>query len=140
MWKKLVALVLALSLPTGGSAGPLKEAAAKAAQTLASAPREDTRSRARFWTGLALVGGGAVLSSVGGMRLGGGFEDEGPGDEPDDDADEVEDSDGSRSGGAMLAGGIAAASLGSYLLLTGRKGPVVSVGPGGVAVRHTVRF
>ena len=42
---------------------------------------------------------------------------------------------------AMLGGGIAAAALGSVLLLTGRKsGPSVSLRGSGVVVKHTVRF
>jgi hypothetical protein len=134
MWKKLVATVLALSLPAGASAGPLKEAADRAARELASAQRDDTRSRGRFWTGIALIGGGVALASLGGGELGG--EDEGPNDPP-------EPNDGGELGGkAMLAGGIAAAALGGVLLLTWRtaSGPVVAVRPGGVAVRHAIRF
>jgi hypothetical protein len=134
MWRKLVATVLALSLPAGASAGPLKEAAERAGRELASAQRDDTRNRGRFWTGIALIGGGAVLAALGGGEVGG--EDEGPNDPPEPN------DGGEKTGKAMLAGGIAAAALGGVLLLTGRKrsGPVVSVQPGGVAVRHAVRF
>lgn len=142
MWKKLIATVLALSLPTGASAGQLRAAVEKAARDLATAQHEETRSRARLWTGVSLVTGGIVLASLGGVEVG---EDEGatdvpePGDDPED-SDAAEDSDA--GGKAMLAGGIAAAGLGAFLLLTGRKtpGPLVSVRPGGVAIRHTIRF
>lgn len=145
MWKRLIAMILALSLPASASAGPLTDAAEKAARELASTQREDGRSRPRFWTGIALVGGGVVLASLGGVKLG---EDEGltevaePGDDEEDSdiSDDGEDSD--KGGKALLAGGIAAAGVGSWLLLTGRKGPgpVVSVRHGRVMVRQTVRF
>lgn len=142
MFRKLVATVLALSLPTAASAGPLKDAAEKAAGELASAQREDTRSRARFWTAIALIGGGVAAGTLGGVGLG-EEEDEGLNDdgEDSDDSDDGEDSDG-WGGKALLGGGIAAATIGGVLLLTGRKrsGPVVSVRPGGVAVRQTIRF
>ena len=141
----LIATVLAFSFPAGASAGPLKEAAAKAARELALvAQGGDTGSRGRFWTGIALIGGGVTLATLGGVELG---EDEGPGDvdEPGDDPED-EDGPGEESDGAggkwMLGGGVAAAAVGSWLLVTGKKGtgPLVSIRRGGVSVRHTVRF
>jgi hypothetical protein len=143
MFRKLIALVLALAVPAGASAGPLKDAAEKAGRELAtSTPPQETGRGGRFWTGIALIGGGAVLGSIGAVEVGGEEEDEGLNDDGEDadDSDDGEDSDW--TGKAMLGGGIAAATIGGILLLTGRErsGPVVSVRPGGVAVRQTVRF
>jgi hypothetical protein len=140
MWRRIIATVLALAVPVGASAGPLKEAAEKAGRDLGSTQREEPRSRARWWTSIALIGGGAALSTLGGIEFG---DDETGSDDGEDvnGSDDGEDSDG-WGDKAMLGGGIAAAAVGSVLLLTGRKkaGPVVSLTPGGVAVRQTVRF
>ena len=140
MWRRIIAAVLVLAVPAGASAGPLKEAVEKAGRELALAQREaETRGRGRFWTGIGLIAGGGVLAALGSVELG---DDEiGPDDGEDfDDSDDGEDSDGWGSK-ALIGGGIAAASIGAALLLTGRKsGPVVSVRPGSVTVRHTVRF
>lgn len=141
MRKKLVALVLVLALPGGASAGPLKEAAENAGRELALAQREaETRSRGRFWTGVGLLAGGGVLAALGSIEL--GDDETGPDDGEDFDAsDDGEDSDG-WANKALIGGGIAAATIGSVLLLTGRKGsgPAVSIRPGRVSIRHTVRF
>lgn len=141
MWRKIVALGLALALPAAASAGPMKEAAEKAGRELALAQRDaETRSRGRFWTGITLIAAGGALAALGSIELG---DDEiGPDDGEDLDAsDDGEDSDG-WGNKALLGGGIAAATVGGVLLITGRKrpGPVLSVRPGSVAVRHTVRF
>jgi hypothetical protein len=139
MLRKIMATLLAITVPAGASAGPLKEAAEKAGRELASAPRQETRSPARFWTGIALIGGGATLATLGSVEL--GDDEVGPDDGEDlDDSDDGEDSDGVNK--ALIGGGIAAATLGGVLLLTGGKksGPVVSIKPGGVAVRQTIRF
>jgi hypothetical protein len=143
MWRKFIATILALAVPASASAGPLKEAAEKAGRELALAVQPEVAPKgARFWTGIALLGGGAVLGTVGGIQMSGEEEDEGLLDDGEDadDSDDGEDSDW--TGKAMLGGGIAAATIGGVLLLTGRKGsgPVVSVRPGGVAVRQTIRF
>ncbi len=141
MWRKLVALGLALALPAGASAGPLKDAAEKSGRELALAQSEaQTRSRSRFWTGIALIAGGGVLGVLGGVEL--GDDETGPDDGEDlNDSDDGEDSDG-WGNKALLGGGIAAATVGGVLLITGRKksGPVVSMRPGSITVRHTVRF
>ena len=140
MWKKLVAMVLALAVPAGASAGPLKEAAEKAGRKLAEAQAAvETRNRTRFWTGIALIAGGGTLAGLAGLEL--GDDETGPDDGEDfDGSDDGEDSDG-WGNKAMIGGGIAAATVGGLLLITGRKsGPVVSVRPGRVMVRHTVRF
>lgn len=141
MWRKIVALGLALALPVAASAGPLKEAAEKAGRELALAqPDAETRSRSRFWTGIALIAGGGVLAALGGLEL--GDDETGPDDGEDlDDSDDGEDSDG-WGNKAVLGSGIAAATVGGVLLITGRKrsGPVVSMLPGSVTVRQTVRF
>jgi hypothetical protein len=140
MWRKIVAVVLAFAVPASASAGTLKDAAEKAGRETALQQSEDTRNRGRFWTGVALIGGGAVLSTLAGLEV--GDDETGPDDGEDfDDSDDGEDSDG-WGNKAMLGGGIAAATLGGVLLITGRRKstPVVSVQPGGVAVHHTVRF
>ncbi len=140
MWRKLTALILVLAMPAGVSAGPLKEAAEKAGRELAVAQeRIETRSRGRFWTGIALIAGGGVLAALGSVELG---DDETGADDGEDldGSDDGEDSDG-WGNKALIGGGIAAATVGGWLLLTGRKsGPVVSARPGRLVVRHTVRF
>jgi hypothetical protein len=145
MLRKLIAIILAAAVPATASAGPLKEAAEKAGRELAAAAQPDVKQRGtRFWTGVALVGGGAVLGTIGGIQLGKEEEDEGVLDDGEDadDSDDGEDSDW--TGKAMLGGGIAAATIGGILLLTGRQPsgpvPVVSMRPGGVSVKHTVKF
>jgi hypothetical protein len=141
MWKRVLVLVLALAVPAAASAGPLKQAADKAGRELAAAQREqEGRGRGRFWTGIALIAGGGVLGALGSVEL--GDDETGPDDGEDlDDSDDGEDSDG-WGNKALIGGGIAAATIGGVLLLTGRKkqGPVVSVRPGSVTVYHTVRF
>jgi hypothetical protein len=140
MWRRIIATVLVLTVPAAASAGPLKEAIEKAGRELALAQREaETRGRGRFWTGIGLIAGGGVLAALGTVELG---DDEiGPDDGEDfDDSDDGEDSDG-WGNKALIGGGIAAATIGGVLLLTGRtSSPVVSPRPGGVTVRHTVRF
>ena len=140
MWRKIVALGLALALPGTASAGPLKEAAEKAGRELALAQTDAAiRSRNRFWTGIALIAGGGALAALGSVEL--GDDETGPDDGEDlDDSDDGEDSDG-WGNNALLGGGIAAATVGGVLLITGRQtsSPVV-MRPGGITVRHTVRF
>jgi hypothetical protein len=141
MWRKLIAMVLTLAVPGTASAGPLKEAVEKAGREVALAqPDAETRSRGRFWTGMALIAGGGVLGALGSVEL--GDDETGPDDGEDfDDSDDGEDSDG-WGNKAMLGSGIAAATLGGVLLMTGRRNAstVVSARPGRIAVRHTVGF
>jgi len=141
MWRRFIALTLALALPAGASAGPLKEAAEKAGRELALVqPDPQPRGRARFWTGIALIGGGGALAALGALEL--GDDETGPDDGEDlDDSDDGEDSDG-WGNKAMLGSGIGAAAVGAVLMITGRKtsGSVVSLHPGRVKVSHTVRF
>lgn len=141
MWRRIVALGVALALPAAASAGPLKESAEKAGRELArTQPDAETRSRSRFWTGVALIAGGGALAALGSVEL--GDDETGPDDGEDLDAsDDGEDSDG-WGNKALIGGGIAAATVGGVLLITGRKksGPVVSMRPGSITVRHTVRF
>jgi hypothetical protein len=139
MVRRIVALVLALAVPVGASAGPIRESAERAGRELASAQAEPrARSRGRLWTGIALIAGGGALAALGGLEI--GDDEMGPDDGEDlDNSDDGEDSDGVNS--ALLGGGIAAATVGGILLITGRKsGPVVSMKPGRVTVSHTVRF
>jgi hypothetical protein len=140
MVKKVTALVVALMLPAQVSAGPITEAIAKAGRELASAQRQEpTRSRTRFWTGIALIGGGGLLTALGAVEI--GDDETGPDDGEDfDNSDDGEDSDG-WGNKAMMGGGIAAAALGGVLLFTGKKpGPVVSIRGNRVMVRQTVSF
>jgi hypothetical protein len=140
MWRRTIATVLALVVPAGASAGPLKEAFEKRGRELGLAQRDaETRGRGRFWTGIGLISGGGVLAALGSVELG---DDEiGPDDGEDfNDSDDGEDSDG-WGNKALIGGGIAAATIGGVLLMTGRKsGPVVSARPGSVTVRHTISF
>jgi hypothetical protein len=140
MWRQFVATVLALAVPAGASAGPLRDAVEKAAREAAlQQPAPDTQSRTRFWTGIALLVGGGVLAALGSVEL--GDDDVGPDDGEDfDESDDGEDSDG-WGNKALIGGGVAAATVGGILLITGRRsGPVPSVRPGALAVRHTIRF
>jgi hypothetical protein len=141
MWRKIVAACLALALPGAASAGPIKESVEKAGRALAlPQPDAETRSRGRFWTGIALLAGGGVLATLGSVEL--GDDETGPDDGEDlDGSDDGEDSDG-WGNKALLSGGIAAATVGGVLLITGRKGalPAVSIRPGRFTVRHRVRF
>jgi hypothetical protein len=141
MAKKLIAVLLSLAVPAGASAGPLKEAVEKAARelSLAQQPPPETRSRSRFWTGVALLAAGGVLGALGAVEL--GDDETGPDDSEDaDESDDGEDSDG-WGNKALIGSGVAAASIGGWLLLTGRSsGSAVSARRGSVVVRHTLRF
>jgi hypothetical protein len=140
MWRKLIAIILMFALPAAASAGPLKEAVEKAGGRVAAAqPRVETRSRARFWSSIALIAAGGVMTALGSAEF--GDDEDGPDDSEDiDDSDDGEDSDG-WGHKALVGGGIASAALGGVLLLTGRKsGPVMTVRPGSVTVRQVVRF
>jgi hypothetical protein len=139
MWKRLTAAVLALAVPGSASAGPLRDAIDKAGREIVVEQVDQPQSRARFWSGIALIAGGGVMTALGGIEI--GDDEVGPDDGEDfDNSDDGEDSDGWNKG--LLGGGIAAATLGGVLLLTGRKksGPVVSMTPGQVSVRQTIRF
>jgi hypothetical protein len=139
MCRKLIALLLVWSVPSAAVAGPLKDAAEKAGREMALARQAgEGMSRARLWTGVALIAGGGVLTALGGFEI--GDDETGPDDEEDlDTSDDGEDSDTMNK--VLLGGGIAAATLGGVILLTGRNsGPRVSVGRNGVVVRQTVRF
>ena len=140
MWRKIIAMGLALTLPGAVSAGPLKGSVEKAGREMAlSQSAMETRSRSRFWTGIALIAGGGALALFGAEF---GDDETGPDDGEDSDgSDDGEDSDG-RGDKAKLGGGIAAAAVGGILVMTGRQrsGPVVSLRRGSVTIRHTVRF
>jgi hypothetical protein len=152
MWRKLIATALALALPAGAFAGPegasvrrdergpIKEAIEKSGREIAATRQQDGKSRGRFWTGIALIAGGGVLSALSLVEI--GDDETGPDDGEDfNGSDDGEDSDG-WGNKAMLGGGIAAATVGGVLLLTGGKkaGPAVAVKRGGFAVRQTIRF
>jgi hypothetical protein len=142
LWTRIVALGLALAVPVSASAGPLKEAAEKAGRELAvaqSPAEQNTRSRGRFWTSIALIAGGGLLAVLGGIEIG----DSDSGTDEDTDTDDVAGADdGDRAEKVMLGGGIAAAGVGAILLMTGgrRTNPAITTRPGRVTVRHTIRF
>jgi hypothetical protein len=140
IWRKIVALSLALAVPASAAAGPLTEAAEKAGRELAATQQESSsRNRGRLWTSIALLAGGGVLAVLGGIEL--GDSDSGPDEDGDtDDAAGVDDSDTEEK--IMLGGGFAAAGVGAILLMTGgrRSNPSVSAGPGRVTITHKVRF
>jgi hypothetical protein len=139
MCKKILALLVVWSIPSSAMAGPLAEAAEKAAHEIALARQAETNGgRGRFWTGISLLAGGGVLTALGAFEV--GDDEDGPDDGEDlDDSDDGEDSDTLNK--ALLGGGIAAAALGGVVLLTGRdSGPRVSVRRSGVVVKHTLRF
>ena len=91
MWRKLIAVVLALALPASASAGsladalakprPLADAVAKAAREMALAQQpgasEPGRS-GRFWTSVALLVGGGVLIALGAFEVGDDEDGDGP--------------------------------------------------------------
>ena len=140
MWKRIVAVILAIAMPGAASAGPLKAAAEKAGREIALAQADSPNTnRTRFWTGLGLIVSGGVLAALGTMEL--GDDENGPDDGEDtDESDDGEDSDG-WGNKALLGGGIAAATVGCVLLLTGRKsGPVISARPDRIVIRQKIRF
>ena len=140
MCRRLIAILLLLAMPGSVSAGPLKEAADKAARELASSRSQlENRGRGRFWTGIALITAGGVMTALGSVELG---DDETGSDDGEDldGSDDGEDSDG-WGNKALLGGGIAAATAGGIMLITGRKsGPSVSARRGRLMVRYTVTF
>jgi hypothetical protein len=135
-------MVLMLALPEGLSAGPLREAIAKAGRELAGVqPEVERRSRTRVWTGWSLIAAGAVMATLGSLEL--GDDESGPDDGEDfDDSDDGEDSDG-WGNKALVGGGVAAATAGGVILLTGRRQPPntsIVARPGLLSLRHTLRF
>ena len=149
MLKRLVAAALATALPVSAWAGerpaansaaqtPIRAAIERAGRDLTTVEREG-QSRSRFWSGIALIAGGGVLTTLGAVEL--GDDEAGPDDGEDlNGSDDGEDRDG-WGHKALLGGGIAAAALGSVLLMTGKSQvPSVSLKRGGFTVRHTVRF
>jgi len=140
MWRTVTALALAVAIPRSAAAGPISAAVNRARRELAHAEQEpENQSRGRFWTGIALLAGGATLVTLGTVEL--GDDETGPDDGEDlNNSDDGEDSDG-WGNKALIGGGVAAAALGGVLLLTGRRSsPSVGVRPDRVVVRQTVRF
>jgi hypothetical protein len=141
MWRTIIGVVVALVLPASVSAGPIAEAVAKAGREVALAQaQEDARNRGRLWTGIALLAGGATMSVLGGVEI--GDDETGPDDGEDlDESDDGEDSDG-WGNKALIGGGVATAALGAFLIFTSGRdsGPSVSMRPGRVTVRHTIKF
>ena len=131
---------LVLALPASASAGPLKDAAEKAARDLVLAQANQSNgSRARTWTSIALIAGGGALAIIGGLDVG-EDEDELEPDDDDDDLDGTDDGDTWEK--VMLGGGIAAAGLGAILLMRGEPNPITTITtrPGRITIRHKIRF
>ena len=151
MLKRLLATALAVAMPVSAWAGeggapadpvnrrPIRAAIERAGRDLTAVEREEGQGRSRFWSGIALIAGGGVLTTLGAVEQ--GDDEAGPDDGEDiNGSDDGEDSDG-WGHKAMLGSGVAAAALGSVLLMTGKsRVPSVSIKRGGFAVRHTVRF
>ena len=140
MLRTFTALALAVAIPGSAAAGPISTAVEKAGRELAQAEQESQKqSRGRFWSGIALLAGGATLVTLGTLEL--GDDETGPDDGEDlNNSDDGEDSDG-WGNKSFIGGGVAAAALGGILLLTGRHpSPTVWVRPDRVAVRQTFRF
>jgi hypothetical protein len=143
MLRKLIAVLVAVALPSAVSAGPLTEAAVKAGRELALVQQPgvgDPGGRSgRFWTGLALALAGGALITLGALEVGDDEDGDGPDDEEDtDESDDGEDGDGVHR--ALLGGGVAAAGVGGWLLISGRSSsPSVTAGRR-IVVRHTLRF
>jgi hypothetical protein len=140
MWRTVTALALAVAIPGSASAGPISAAVEKAGRELALAEEEPQKQgRGRFWTGVALLAGGATLITLGTVEL--GDDETGPDDGEDlNDSDDGEDSDG-WGNKALIGGGVAAAAFGGVLLLTGRhSSPSVSVRRDRIVVRQRLRF
>jgi hypothetical protein len=150
LWKTIVAFTLLFALPATAFAGPISEAAEKAAResSLAQADRAE-RGRGRFWTALALIAGGGALATWAAIEI--TDSDTGPDEDADtDDAPGTDDSDPGEK--AMLGGGLAAVGVGAILLMTGgRSNPTVSPRPGPgrrsaqreggrFQINHTLRF
>lgn len=138
----VLGLMLALGLPQALSAGPLREAVGKAGRELAAAKQDQEKpGNARKWTGWGLIAAGAVLATLGSLEL--GDDESGPDDGEDfDNSDDGEDSDG-WGNKALIGGGVAAATVGGVVLLTGRHGKpatTVSARSHRVTIQHTVRF
>jgi hypothetical protein len=100
---------------------------------------QNTRGRGRFWTGIALIAGGGLLAVLGGIEI--ADSDSGPDEDADTD-DEPGTDDGDSAEKVMMAGGLAAAGVGAFLLLTRGRGssPAISAGPSRFTVRHSIRF
>jgi hypothetical protein len=140
MWRSLTASLVVLALPASVSAGPLRDAAEKAGRDLGRAEQgQEGRDRGRFWAGIGLIAGGGLLAALGGFEI--GDDETGPDDGEDfDESDDGEDSDG-WANKALIGGGVAAATIGTVLLFTGRESlPSVAVRHGRVTVRQTLKF
>jgi hypothetical protein len=140
MHRKLIAFILVWFIPAAAMAGPLKDAAEKGGREMsqAQAVQNEGRHRGRMWTGIGLLAGGALMTTLGTVEI--GDDETGPDDGEDlDESDDGEDSDGVNK--ALVGGGIAAAALGGVLLFMGRdSGPRVSLRKHGFVLKQTVRF
>jgi hypothetical protein len=138
MCRKLIAVLLVWSVPGAAIAGPLKEAADRAGKDItAQSAQGEGRSRGRLWTGIALLAGGGLMTTLGAVEIG----DDETGPDDGEDFDESDDGEDSDVNGVMVGAGIAAAALGGVLLLTGRdSGPRVSLRKNAVVVKQTIRF
>ena len=140
MWRKLVAIVFVIVIPAGASARSAQGSSGES--RLENRTRSSQRAHWRPTTFLdehCPISAGGVLTMLGAVEF--GDDEDGPDDgEELDDSDDGEDSDGWRRN-SLMGGGIASAALGIVMLITGRRsGPVMTIHPKGIAVRHAIRF
>jgi hypothetical protein len=100
MLRKIIATVMALAVPVAVSvdslrapASPLKEAIEKSGREISATQTVETKSRGRFWTGIASSLAGAHRRGLSAVEF--GDDEVGPDDgEDSDNSDDGEDSDG----------------------------------------------
>jgi hypothetical protein len=136
MAARLIAMALALTVPSSASAGPLKDAIERAAREAAFAQAQDSpaQTNSSRWPAIALLVAGGTLITLGAAEV---FDDEDGADdvEDTDESDDGEDSDWGNT--ALTIGGIAAAGAGGWMLISGRNSP--SRNPS-IAIGRSVRF
>ena len=149
MFRRTVAIIIAVLLPTSAIAGPIRDSIAKAAQdspVVAGSTRPGVA-----WPGLLLVAGGAALVGIGLADKRGGRSDGRSDGRPDSDqlmeqpsaaATTERGGDGGGAAAAIAIGGAVAALVGTWLVVRARRASATAivVAPGRVGVRHSFGF